>query len=87
MRALGIVRRIDNLGRVVIPMEIRKTNGWDEQTPMEMFSTEDGLLIRKYADIKEKANVVSKLVEVLGYSIDPKIIKAVEDAIDFIEEN
>ena len=48
MKATGIVRRVDSLGRLVIPMELRRTLGIKEEDPMEIFTTEDGILIRPY---------------------------------------
>jgi len=45
MKAVGIVRKIDNLGRVVIPAEIRKRNGWKEGQPLEMFIDGDQLIL------------------------------------------
>lgn len=48
MKAIGIVRRVDSLGRLVLPMELRRTLGIKEEDPMEIFTTEDGILIRPY---------------------------------------
>ena len=53
MKATGIVRKVDELGRVVIPMEIRKRYGFEENQPMEIFvqnETEHGVevVLRKY---------------------------------------
>ena len=48
MKATGIVRRVDSLGRLVIPMELGRTLGIKEEDPMEIFTTEDGILIRPY---------------------------------------
>ena len=49
MRATGIVRRIDDLGRVVIPREIRKTLRIKEGDPLEIFTTNDGgAVFKKY---------------------------------------
>lgn len=53
MRATGIVRRVDDLGRVVIPKEIRKTMRIKEGDPLELFTTKDGEIVFKkysYAD-------------------------------------
>jgi AbrB family looped-hinge helix DNA binding protein len=47
-KALGIVRKLDELGRIVLPKEVRNTQGWEQGTPMEMLMTEEGLLIREY---------------------------------------
>lgn len=49
MKATGIVRRVDDLGRVVIPKEIRRTMGVTEGTALEIFVESDGSVIfRKY---------------------------------------
>lgn len=48
MKATGIVRKIDSLGRLVIPMELRRSYDIQEGDPMEMFTDNDGIIIRKY---------------------------------------
>lgn len=48
MKATGIVRRIDDLGRVVIPKEIRRAYGIKEGDPLEIFTSEDGITVRPY---------------------------------------
>ncbi|MCR8979506.1 AbrB/MazE/SpoVT family DNA-binding domain-containing protein [Brevibacillus laterosporus] len=48
MNAKGVVRKIDDLGRIVIPKEIRDSNGLPSGTPMEMFVDEDRIVLRKY---------------------------------------
>ncbi|MBG9773541.1 AbrB/MazE/SpoVT family DNA-binding domain-containing protein [Brevibacillus laterosporus] len=48
MKSTGIVRKIDELGRIVIPKEIRKTQGLTYGTPMELFVDEDQIILRKY---------------------------------------
>lgn len=47
MRATGIVRRIDDLGRIVIPKEIRKKFGIEEGASLEIFVNEDEIILRK----------------------------------------
>ena len=47
MKATGIVRRIDDLGRVVIPKELRRTMRLREGAPLEIFTEKDGELDRK----------------------------------------
>ena len=54
MKATGIVRRIDDLGRVVIPKEIRKTLRIKEGTPLEIFTDREGeIILKKYSPIGE----------------------------------
>ena len=48
MKSTGIIRRIDDLGRIVIPKEIRRTLRIGEGSPMEIFVTEEGILLKKY---------------------------------------
>lgn len=48
MKATGIVRRIDELGRVVLPVELRRTLGLDVRDPVEVFVEEDAIILRKY---------------------------------------
>ena len=48
MRALGIVRKVDDLGRIVIPKELRRVLGIEQGESMEVLADEKGVYIRKY---------------------------------------
>ncbi|KKK37337.1 transition state regulator Abh [Mesobacillus campisalis] len=48
MKATGIVRKTDQLGRIVIPMELRKKMGIQENDPLEIFVDEDTIILQKY---------------------------------------
>ncbi|HVI43148.1 MAG TPA: AbrB/MazE/SpoVT family DNA-binding domain-containing protein, partial [Anaerovoracaceae bacterium] len=48
MKATGIVRRVDDLGRMVIPKEIRRTHNIKEGDPMEIFIDGENIIFRKY---------------------------------------
>lgn len=48
MKATGIVRKIDQLGRLVIPMELRKVLDIPECTPMEIYTEGDAIILKKY---------------------------------------
>ncbi|MDF9406907.1 MAG: Transition state regulatory protein AbrB [Pelotomaculum sp. PtaB.Bin013] len=48
MKATGLVRKIDDLGRVVIPAEIRRIMGIDEKNPIEIYTEFDKIILRKY---------------------------------------
>ena len=56
MRATGIVRRIDDLGRVVIPKEIRRTLRIKEGDPLEIFTTKDGEVVFKKYNLADEHN-------------------------------
>ena len=67
MKATGIVRRIDDLGRVVIPKEIRRTMRIREGDPMEIYTdAEGGVIFRKYSPIGELSNYAMQYAEVLS---------------------
>ena len=58
MKATGIVRRIDDLGRVVIPKEIRRTMKIREGAPLEIFTDAGGSVIfRKYSQVGEESGI------------------------------
>ena len=48
MKALGIVRKIDPLGRIVLPMELRRTFDIQNEDPLEIFVDNDSIILRKY---------------------------------------
>lgn len=69
MKATGIVRRIDELGRVVIPKEIRRTQRIRRGDPLEIFTTGDGeVIFKKYSPIGEMHGVAAQYAEVLSRS-------------------
>lgn len=49
MKYTGIVRKVDELGRIVIPKELRRTMGIDTGCAMEICTEEDSIILRKYA--------------------------------------
>ena len=48
MKSTGIVRKVDELGRIVLPMEIRKTMDIKEKDAIEIFTDEDAIILKKY---------------------------------------
>jgi transcriptional pleiotropic regulator of transition state genes len=48
MKSTGIVRKVDQLGRIVIPKELRDTLGIDQKSPLEIFTSEDTIILGKY---------------------------------------
>ena len=64
MKATGIIRRIDDLGRIVIPKEIRKTMHIRESDPLEIFTERDGdIILKKYSPIGELGNKVRSYMQ------------------------
>ena len=67
MKATGVVRRIDDLGRVVIPKEIRKTLRIKEGDPLEIFTDREGqVILKKYSPIGELSEFASGYAETLS---------------------
>jgi AbrB family transcriptional regulator (stage V sporulation protein T) len=67
MKATGIVRRIDDLGRVVIPKEIRRTLRIREGEPLEIFTNRDGeVIFKKYSPIGELGEFASDYADTLA---------------------
>lgn len=66
MKATGIVRRIDDLGRVVIPKEIRRTLRIREGDPLEIFTAREGeVILKKYSPISELGQFAEEYAEAL----------------------
>lgn len=62
MKATGIVRRIDDLGRIVIPKEIRRTLRIRETDPLEIFTDKEGeIILKKYSPIGELGGFCQRL--------------------------
>ncbi len=67
MKATGIVRRIDDLGRIVIPKEIRRTLRIRESDPLEIFTGREGeIVLKKYSPIGEMSSFAKQYAESLA---------------------
>ena len=70
MKATGIVRRIDDLGRVVIPKEIRRTLRIREGDPLEIFTDREGeVILKKYSPIGELGTLAKLYAESLAQTL------------------
>lgn len=70
MKATGIVRRIDDLGRVVIPKEIRRTLHIREGEPMEIFTGREGeIVLKKYSPMEDLGNTVRGFVQAMSQAM------------------
>ena len=70
MKATGIVRRIDDLGRVVIPKEIRRTLRIRESDPLEIFTDREGeIILKKYSPIGELSTFAKQYAESLSQTM------------------
>ena len=74
MKATGIVRRIDDLGRIVVPKEIRRTLRIREGDALEIFTDREGeIILKKYSPLGEMGNFADQyaesLAQTLGYLV------------------
>ncbi len=82
MRATGIVRRIDELGRVVIPKEIRRTLRIREGDPLEIFTDHDGeVVLKKYSPIGEIASIAKDYTDSLHRTLGHVALISDRDAV------
>ena len=82
MKATGIVRRIDDLGRVVIPKEIRRTLRIREGDPLEIFVDRDGeVILKKYSPINELGAFAREYGEALYDSLGSAVLICDRDEI------
>ncbi len=82
MKATGIVRRIDDLGRVVIPKEIRRTLKIREGDPLEIFTDVEGeVILKKYSPVSELGDFAKEYADSLAQSAGHIICIADKDQI------
>ncbi len=82
MKATGIVRRIDDLGRVVIPKEIRRTMRIREGDPLEIYTDREGeVIFKKYSPIGEMASFAAQYAETLQKTCSMAVIICDRDVI------
>ena len=82
MKATGIVRRIDDLGRVVIPKEIRRTMRIREGDPLEIFTDKDGeLIFKKYSPIGELSDFAAQICDSLRKATDGIVAVSDRDSV------
>ena len=82
MKATGIVRRIDDLGRVVIPKEIRRTMRIREGDPLEIYTDREGeVIFKKYSPIGELSAFAGEYAETLHKTCSLSVVICDRDAI------
>src|SRR5574344_583209 len=87
MRATGVVRRIDELGRIVIPKEIRRTLKIKDNTPLEIFSGDSGeLVLKKYSPIVEIGDFALEVVKSIEKVISKNILIVNMDRVVYASE-
>ena len=86
MKATGIVRRIDDLGRVCLPIELRRSLGVSAGDSLEIFMDGENVILKKYRKLEEAITVIEQLANVLEYTDNPHAKELIADAIDYIKK-
>ena len=87
MKATGIVRRIDELGRVVIPKEIRRTLRIKEGDPLEIYASKDELVLKKYSPISTISTYAQAIADGIN-SLTEKVCLITDcDAVIYVTGN
>lgn len=77
MKATGIVRKVDQLGRIVLPIELRRTLKIDIRDPLEIFVEGDSILLKKYEPACILCGESEGLVEYKGKKVCRKCIEKI----------
>jgi transcriptional pleiotropic regulator of transition state genes len=75
MKSMGIVRKIDDLGRIVIPRELRKSMNIAERDAMEIYTDGDCIVLKKYSPADIFTGEMDDLVEYKGKKVSVNTIK------------
>lgn len=81
MKSTGIVRKIDQLGRLVLPIELRRTLNLPHGTPMELFVSEDKIIIKKY-EPSNRDDLINELDEIVSRSFNREDKKRLNELLD-----
>lgn len=85
MKSTGIVRKVDELGRVVIPIELRRTLGIEEKDPLEIYIDDDRIILQKYQPDVEKQEVIKALEGLVGNAKSAHAAETIARAIKLIK--
>lgn len=84
MKSTGIVRKVDELGRVVIPIELRRTLGIEEKDSLEIFVEADRIILKKYEPACIFTGDASEVVNFMGKNVS---VKALREMIQYAVRN
>ena len=86
MKTTGITRRIDELGRVVLPIELRRMLGIEVKDSLEIFVDGDKVIFRKYRRDTEKADMIEQLETVKTLTNNSFVAEIMDETINFIKK-
>ncbi len=76
MKSTGIVRNLDNLGRITLPIELRRTLGVGDRDPLEIFVEEDRIILTKYEPVDIFTGDKDDLIDFHDKKVSKKSIEA-----------
>lgn len=74
MKSIGVVRRIDELGRIVVPKEMRRTLRIREGDSLEISSNDNSIILRKYSLVESVDNFITQYVDAVHASSKKEIV-------------
>ena len=83
-KALGIIRKLDGLGRVTIPKEFRKAHSWEEGQLIEMFGDGEGLVLKAYQGEKSMDEAFANLTYLESQITDPASLAKLEEVKQYV---
>lgn len=85
MKSTGIVRKLDELGRITLPIELRRTLGVSERDPLEIFVDEDKIVLRKYEPTDIFNGEKNELIDYCGKKVSKQSIMELAKLAGIIE--
>lgn len=82
MKATGIVRKVDELGRIVIPIELRRTMGIDIKDPLEIFVDGEKIILRKYEPTCIFSGSAENLINFKGKMVSKDVLDELISSFD-----
>ena len=79
MKSTGIVRKVDELGRIVLPIELRRTLGIEEKDRIEIFVDCESIILRKYQPACIFCDNAKDIINYKGKNICPDCIRAMNE--------
>lgn len=79
MKATGIVRKVDELGRIVLPVELRRTLDIEEKDPLEIYVDGSAIILRKYRPACIFCDAVRDVTQFKGKSVCKKCLAELEN--------
>ena len=79
MKSTGIVRKVDELGRIVLPIELRRTLGIEEKDCIEIFVDGESIILRKYKPACIFCDNAKDIINYKGKNICPDCIRAMSE--------